>query len=150
IRSSTWQDPWQNYVLSVLFIGVLPLLPLIIEWFGKREISEDALIVTTAVYSITVALASNIKVFFGLLLFAAIIVASMYGFAAHSPNSAHAIFGWFLGIRTYSYSTGGANDNPFFASVMIFGFLSVVAERYSRHIGNREEFFEFLKRKGVN
>jgi hypothetical protein len=149
-RSSTWQDPWQNCVIAVLFIGVLPLLPLIIEWFGRREISEDALIITTAVYSITVALASNTKVFFGAFLFASFIVASMYGFAASTSSGGHEVFGRFIGIRTYSYATGGANDNIFFALVMIGGFLSVVVERYSRHVGNREEFFEFLKSKRTN
>jgi hypothetical protein len=148
IRSSLWQkEPWQNYGLAVLFVGVFPLLPLISEWLGRREISEDALIITTAVYSVTAALASTNKFFFGALLAASILVASTYGLVADPSQNAHVAFSHFLGIRTYAYTADLPNNNTAFAVVVVGGFLSVVVERYSRHVRGREEFFEFLRSK---
>lgn len=148
IRSRLWQkEPWQNYGLAVLFIGVVPLLPLIIEWLGRREISEDAVIITVAVYSVTVALASNNRFFFGFLLLSSIVVASMYGFAADPSRRSHEVISHILGIRTYSFSTDIANNNWTFSSIILISLLSVLFERFSRHVRYREEFFEFLKSK---
>ncbi len=71
----------------------------------------------------------------------------MYGFAADSSAKVHVMFSSILGIRTYSYTTSIVNNNFAFSVVIVGGFLSVLVERFSRHVRNREEFFEFLKGK---
>jgi len=120
---------------------------LIIEWLGRRELSEDAVIITVAMYSVTVALASNNRFFFLLLLVLSLVVASMYGFAADPARAGHEVFNHIFGIRTYSFSKNVANNNSTFSIIMVFSFLSVLLERFSRHVRYREEFFEFLKPK---
>jgi hypothetical protein len=58
------QDEWQNYGLALLLIGAVPILPIVIELIIHKAITKDSLAITAAVYSITVAIASNNKFYF--------------------------------------------------------------------------------------
>jgi len=141
------EEAWQNYGLAVTLIGFLPLLPAAIEWFVGREISEDTLIITVAVYCLTIAVASNNRLYFGLLLTISVLISSTYGIAADPPVHAHLVYSDVMGITVRSFSKGAARNNTALFIVTLLTFLSVLVERFSRHVRSREEFFEFLKGK---
>lgn len=141
------KEAWQNYGLAITLVGFLPLLPAVIEWFVRREISEETLIITVAVYCLTIAVASNNRLYFGLLLTVSVLVSSSYGIAADPPENAHLVSSHVMGITVASFSKGAARNNTTLFIVTLLTFLSVLVERFSRHVRNREEFFEFLKGK---
>lgn len=144
---SRWQDAWQNYGLAVLLIGIVPILPILIELIIHKSITEDSLAITAAVYSITVAVASNSKFYFAFFLVASIIEAALYGSITDSPSRSTISVWNFADIHITSYAPSQNTDNGIFLVAMLLTFLSLLVERYSRHITNREEFFEFLKGK---
>jgi hypothetical protein len=138
---------WQNYGLAMLLLGAVPLLPLVIELIIHKAITEDSLAITAAVYSITVAIASNNKFYFMLFFIASVVEAALYGSITNTPVSAN-LSTWKLGrIPITSYSPSQNSDNGIFLIAMLLTFVSLLIERYSRHVTNREEFFEFLKGK---
>ena len=131
----------------MLLIGAVPILPIVIELIIHKAITEDSLAITAAVYSITVAIASNNKFYFAFFLVASILEAALYGSITNSPVSTNISVWKFSHIPITSYSPSQNSDNGIFLIAMLLTFLSLLIERYSRHITNREEFFEFLKGK---
>jgi hypothetical protein len=134
-----------NFLLAVLFIGMVPLLPVIVELIITKQIGEQSLMITAAVYSITIALASNSRLYFGSFLVASLIEVAIYGSVA--DPSAHLAYGQVLGIKISSNNSSALPDNLYLFIAIAIPFASLVVERYSRHIRNREEVFEFLKGK---
>jgi hypothetical protein len=143
-----WKEPWQNYGLSLLFIGIVPLLPIIIELFVSGRITEDSLIIAAAIYSIAVALASNNRFYFGSFFVASIVESAIYGSVAKA-NGSNVTTGRVLGLKISSDGGSALSDNKYIFIAIILPFASVLVERFSRHVRNREEFFEFLKGRGI-
>ncbi|MGH3194334.1 MAG: hypothetical protein ACRDNT_00040 [Streptosporangiaceae bacterium] len=126
--------PRQNYALAVVSIGVAPWLPVIIEWtiewLYARPITIDSLVITLACYSVTVALATNDA-------FLCILFLILSGFDS-------AIYGALLADTTHD----ATRQAVLIAVISLLGlltFLSVLRERYDRHVRRHEIFFEWLK-----
>lgn len=138
------KEAWQNYGLAIIFIGVAPLLPIIIELSVSREVTEGPLFITAAMYSITVALASNNRFYMGFFLIASIIEAAIYG-SITKETGAHPLTSNIVGIKVVSNDSSGLSDSRILFIAILIPFISLLVERFSRHIRKREEFFEFLK-----
>lgn len=128
-------DPWQNYGVAVLSIGVAPWLPLIIEWtiewLNSRPIAIDSLVITLACYSITVALSTRY-------LFLSIFFLILSGFDS-------AIYGALLVTASHDALRRALVISVLFL-LGLLTFASVVRERFIRHMQQHEVFFEWLKR----
>ena len=128
-------EPWQNYGIAVLSIGIAPWLPMIIEWtiewLNSHPISIDSLVITVACYSVTVAFATRY-------LFLCFLFLVLSGFDS-------AVYGALL--VTASHDT--LRQTLIVAALSLLGmltFASVLRERFVRHIKQHEVFFEWLKR----
>jgi hypothetical protein len=141
------REAWDNFILSILLIGIVPLLPILIELAVTRKIGEGSLMITTAIYNVTIAISSNSKLTFGLFLVTSLVEVAIYGSVA-SSDSANLKYGEVIGIKISSSSSMALSDNPFFMLAIAVPFLTFAWERYSRHVRNREEVFEFLKAGG--
>ena len=138
---------WQNWGISVLAFGISPLLPLLIQHFGQHKVTEDALLITLALYCLTIALITTSRFYFFLEMILAVFLSAIYGLTT-IPGSAHEAIMTVVGIHISSYSTSMTlDDNRFLFVVMLLLFVSVVVERFFRHVINHEEVFEFLKTK---
>jgi hypothetical protein len=147
-RSEQRPTPVQNYLSSLVFIGLFPLAPLVVEWVTKNGmITEESLVITAAIYTLVVALASNNGFYFSLGIVVSFIEAAAYG-SVVSMNSGNHHTARFMHVVTL-YSNGSVSSLhtwPFFA--MVLPFLSLIIERRTRHVENREVYFEFLKGGG--
>lgn len=130
----TGASPKQNYWLAVLSIGVAPWLPMIIEWtiewLNYHPITINSLVITLACYSITVALSTND-------IFLCVLFLILAGFDS-------AVYGALLA----NMPAGGLRQGVLIAVISIVGlltFLSVLRERWVRHMQRHEVFFEWLK-----
>lgn len=141
-------EPLQNYGLSLLFIGFVPLLPVTLELLVRKQVTGDSLIITAAIYSITVALASNSRLYFGFFLVASIIESTVYG-SIVDGSSSPTITDSVVGIEVSGMTKAASSDVKFVPFAILIPFASVLVERLSRHVINREEFFEFLKGKAI-
>jgi hypothetical protein len=127
--------PWQNYGIAVLSIGVAPWFPVIIEWtiewLNAHPVTIDSLVITLAIYSITVALSTSDLFLCILFLVLSAFDSAVYGAlllsASHDPirRTIVIIVLSLLGLLTFG---------------------SVLRERYVRHVQQHEVFFEWLKR----
>lgn len=124
----------RNFRLAVLSIGVVPWLPMIIEWviewYDARPITVTSLVLTLACYSITVALSTNDRFLCILLLLLSAIESSFYG--ALLVTAPHDTLRQTVLIAVLSF-------------LGVLTFASVWRERKDRHIHRHEEFFEWLK-----
>jgi hypothetical protein len=145
-KASKLNEAWQNYGLSLVFVGVVPLLPILIELLVRGKVTEGSLFVTAAIYSITIALASNNRFYFGFFLVASIIEAAMYGSTVNGIT-AHPVTGNLVGMEIVSNSSSGLSESKAILVAILVPFVSLLVERFSRHVIVREEFFEFLKSK---
>lgn len=146
-RKEIWRKiSWQNYGLSLIFIGIVPLLPIVIELFVRGDVAESSLFITAAIYSIAIGLASNNRFYFGFFLVASILESAVYGAVANGVIT-HPVTGRIIGIKIVSNSSSGLSDCKALFVAILIPFGSLMVERFSRHILIREEFFEFLKGK---
>lgn len=124
----------RNFRLAVLSIGIVPWLPMIIEWviewYDARPINVTSLVITLSCYSITVALSTNDRFLCILLLLLSAIESSFYG--ALLANAPHDTLRQTVLIAVLSF-------------LGVLTFASVWRERKDRHIHRHEEFFEWLK-----
>lgn len=82
-------EEWQHFLLSVLYLSVLPLIPLGLELWLKGSLSETSLTLTTAIYSVTIGASSKNRLLFGVGILLAIIFSSAFGVvlgAAQAPK----------------------------------------------------------------
>jgi hypothetical protein len=124
----------QNYGLAVLSIGIAPWLPMIIEWtiewLEVHPITINSLVITLACYSITVALSTSYP-------FLCVLFLILSGFDS-------AVYGALLADT----SQGTLRQAVLIAVLSLLGlltFVSVLRERYVRHVQRHEVFFEWLK-----
>lgn len=140
------KEAWDNFFLAVLFIGIVPLLPAIVELIVTKQIGEQSLMITAAIYSVTIAIASNSRLYFGSFLIAGLIEVAIYGSVAGPSTSLSS--GEVIGIKVTSYNAAALGDNKVLMIAIAIPFISLVIERIGRHVRNGEEIFEFLKGKG--
>jgi hypothetical protein len=145
-REGTRPTPWENCFLSVLLIGIFPLAPVLLEGLLKGEVTVGALTITAAIYAVTVAIASYRAILFMSGFLVALAACALYGQdvtinPVKSPASVN-----YAGITISS----GGSSRPAHAGLMLLVivalFVTLATERYFRHVKDREEFFEFLKK----
>jgi hypothetical protein len=127
--------PWKNYAMAVLSIGVAPWFPMIIEWtiewLNSHPVTTDSLVITLAIYSVTVALST-----YDLFLCILFLVLSAFD---------SAIYGALLLSASHD-TLRRAVVITILSLLGLLTFASVLRERYVRHVQQHEVFFEWLKR----
>jgi hypothetical protein len=146
-KSTREKEAWQNYGLSLLLLGIAPLLPILLELGITGYVNGGSVLITAAIYSIASALASNSRFYFGLFLFAAVVESAFYGATANTGDPKEILTTKFIGIRILLERGASRSDMQMTIIAVIITFVALAVERYGRHVNNREEFFEFLKRR---
>jgi hypothetical protein len=118
-------NSWQNWLLSVLFHMLLPLLPILLELIFTNAISEQSITLAASMYTIEIGVSSRNRAIFGITIILSIIYAAIFGFVA------------------------GAHTVEISKSFSFIGILSVfvmhLLERINRHVIEKEPFLEFMK-----
>ena len=134
----------QNFWISILVIIVLPLMPIFAELISKQSCLDTTLVLTTAVYSITVLTSSNklLSVLLGVLpcMFFAMYYVHLLDTETFLSDPL-SIPGKILAVK--SQHSLSAISLSLFAIVSI-GFIHG-SERYGRHVKQNEPFFSFFK-----
>ncbi len=124
-------QPWQQYVISLIFLTVAPLLPLGLEaWVtNPHVVREQTITLTAVIYLIAVATSSRSP----LQVFSCLVGAIFFGFlfgeaSSVEPSRAH-----------WTASSVSAVIGIVFFSV------PQLLERYNRHVSEGISFFEFPK-----
>jgi hypothetical protein len=141
------KEAWQNYGLSLLLLGIAPLLPILLELAIAGNVAAGSILITAAIYSIAAAIASNSRFYFGLFLFAAVVESAFYGATATANDSGQILTVKIMSIRILMSKDASRSDMLMTIIAVIVTFIALAVERYGRHVNNREEFFEFLKRR---
>jgi hypothetical protein len=121
----------QNYVASIVFRLVLPLMPLAIAGVYDHDILARALIVTASMYAITQGMATKNLAIFAINFVTGLFMIALYG-SVDARRSAFSL----------------VSLMPF---VAIFGtMLMHLFERYYRHMVDHEPIFLFKVKKDGN
>jgi len=114
----------QEYLLCIMFQLVLPLLPVAFELWLKNSLSEKSLMISVAIYAISIGNTSRNKLLFGFSVFISIIFSVCFGIVlgggASPPNS----------VLSAEVSLG-------------FIFLASAIERYTIHITEETKCWAF-------
>lgn len=70
---------WQEYILCVLFKLALPLLPLILEAWITGTLSVKSLMISAAIYAISIGNSSRNKLLFGISVMVSIVFSVCFG-----------------------------------------------------------------------
>jgi hypothetical protein len=76
VRSS---KGWENFLMSIICVLVLPLIPVIHEWIRGRYMDTADLMLTASMYAIGVGIASTSRLIFIITIVIGIIHAATYG-----------------------------------------------------------------------
>lgn len=120
---SDMPNVWKHFGASLAFTTVLPLVPLLIEFWAEGEITAQSLTLATAIYAATVGVSSKNIVLLVITFFASIIFAAAFGDVM---------------------STGMIPDGCFVAAFLSLIAITVVhvCERYIRHVAQGELFIQ--------
>ena len=69
----------QDYLLSILYHLILPLLPLIIEYWITAEVKESSLMLVASLYSVSIGASSRNRLLFGISILIGILFAVAFG-----------------------------------------------------------------------
>lgn len=72
-------QPFQQFILGLVFLIAVPLLPLLLEHWIRSSVSITSLSLTAAIYAITVGAASNQRLIFGLCIVASLVFSVIFG-----------------------------------------------------------------------
>jgi len=116
----------ENYLLCLLFHMLLPLLPIALELWQTKTVTDKSLTLAASMYSIAIGVSSRSRLLFG----GSIIISILFAI-------------------DFGITTGQHASLPGTRSVVIWGICSVFGfhalERYNRHIVDRMPFWEFTK-----
>jgi hypothetical protein len=118
-------DYWQQYVTCILFLFLIPLLPLVGLWYMDQHITEKEFLLTAAIYILAIGTSSKSKLIFALSVVFAILFTTACG---RQVDLTGAI--------------------PLSEKILaVVAFLAVILphllERYNRHVVLRAPFIEF-------
>lgn len=114
--------PWDNFILSALAFNGVPLLPIFIEWLFTQGVSDNSLVLTTAIYSASMFACTRKITFIALYFFVVVFQIALFG-ALNSDN----------------FSLGGLR---YFTLVCLFFVAgSQLFERYRMHVSDNRNFF---------
>jgi hypothetical protein len=117
-------NSWQQFIYSVLVLLLLPLMPLVIEFWLTGKVDEKTFAISAAMYAITVGVATKHLALLGVSIIVTVLFSSVFGYLA-------------------------AGNSPYYSTaipsvISILSFLSIhAAERYWRHVKGSELFVDF-------
>ena len=121
----------QEYGACILFFLLVPLLPIILEWWFSKGISSQSLMITAAIYSITTGSSSSSKLIFIISIIIGIIFSACYGIVMAIQIS-------------NSHNTLLPENSEYIAYFSIFFIIITLAiEKYSTYVTNSEKCLEF-------
>lgn len=124
-KVSSYVNSCQDWILSVIFLMGFPLLPLLLERLIDHHLKDSSLAITAAVYAICTGTASSVKVVFGLSILASFLGSAAYGVAEAAPAET-----W-------------PEIAPFALVAIAFFSVTVIIERFFKHVLKQNPFFEF-------
>ena len=114
----------QDYLLSILYHLILPLLPLIIEYWLTSQVKESSLMLVSSLYSVSIGASSRNRLLFGISILIGILFAVAFG--------------------VISSGTAQLPHCKVLGYVCIFSIFSVHAfERYNMHIIEGLSYWRF-------
>lgn len=137
---------WENCGSAVVLIGIVPLLPVLLELLLKNEISVDSLTITAAIYAVTIAVASKYRLLFVLGFVVALLECALYGQDVTVARVTHPASANIIGLNIFSDGASPPSHAGLVLLAIAFLFTCLVVERFLRHVILRKEFFEFIKR----
>lgn len=117
---------WQEYITCLLFHMLLPLLPLVFEFYYKDKISALSATLAAAMYCISIGLSSKNKVIFSISIMICIFYSVKYG-------------------SLLNVSDISTEDDGYALMVIIFMFITHAFERYNIHVADSTPFFTFAE-----
>ena len=115
---------YQDYLLSILYHLLLPLLPLIIEYWITSNVKESTLMLVASLYAVSIGASSRNRLLFGISILSGILFAVAFGVLS-------------TGTIQLSYC-------KIFAYVSIFStFIVHALERYNMHIIEGLSYWRF-------
>lgn len=117
-------EEWQHFLLSLLYVSLLPLIPLVLEFWLKGNLSASSLTLATAIYSVTVGASSKNRLLFGVGILLAIVFSSVFGVVMNATTPPK-----------------GTEE----ACFVVLALLTVfnVFDRWNRHMADHEKFWDF-------
>jgi hypothetical protein len=138
--------PWENCIISVLFLGIFPLAPVLLELLLKSQVTADSLTVTAAIYAVTVAVASNRASMLVIGFTVAFFECVLYGQDVTVVGTKGVVLKDFFGITVSAANSSPSTHSGLILLAIVVLFMTLTLERFVRHVKNHEEFFEFLKK----
>lgn len=122
------ENPWSNFIISILLTLVLPLIPLYTEYYYNNSFSERSLTMSLVMMCFTRGATSRVPVIMILFLLIGILFSVGYG-----------------NIPKDSYLSFSFNGKVAFFKIFIFSFIFItqIVERYAIHFYYNEKFFNF-------
>jgi hypothetical protein len=122
-------EHWQNFLLSITFQILIPVLPILLELGQKHTVGEQSITLAASMFAIGVGTSSRNVLLMGLTVVVSILSAIAYGDTLHTnPSNELTTSGWSAAVSMIAIS------------------LIYIAERYNRHVADREIFLEFMRR----
>jgi len=116
------KEGWQHFYFCLALHQILPLFPLILEYWFSGHVEAKSAALTAALYSIAIGLSSRNIALLGLGIVMGFLLSAVSGFLSVQPKLAFA--------ETVSYSTIGVI------------FLLHTIERFNRHVVDGTWFLE--------
>jgi len=114
----------ENFLLSLLFHMMLPLFPLVIEYWQNGAVKTETLTLLAALYAISIGVSSKSKIIFGLSVIISIVFSVAFGLS--------------------SSGTSALVNSEFYASVSIVCiFIMHAGERWNMHVVAKEPYWSF-------
>lgn len=116
-------NPWQHFVSSIAVVLVLPVLPILLELGFTGKIRPETLLLTGAIYPVSIIAASETLGLLGLAGVISVVQAAAYGRAVEGIGSPTPL--WAIGLSIVS---------------IVGVFLIHALERYTKHVVNGKPF----------
>ncbi len=115
--------PWQHFIFCFIVQLLLPLMPIVIEYWIRGAVGEQTLSIAAAMYSISIGVSTRNLALLGVSIFTGMAFCCVFGFVT-SGKPLH-----------FPVATP--------AMVSIFAFMVIhAAERYKRHVSSGELFID--------
>lgn len=115
--------PWQHFIFALFVQLLLPLMPLIIEFWITGSISSETYSISAAMYSISIGVTTKNVGLLGVSIFVAMAFSCVFGYVTSG--------------NTLYFSVSGPALFTIAAFMLMHG-----TERYKRHVGEGERFIE--------
>lgn len=118
----------QEYIVCIILHLLLPLLPLAIERWISKDVSDRSATLTAAMYCIAIGTSSRSKLIFGAAIVISIVLSTAYGLCMkETEHPDGSVFLSFICICAIFFAHAG--------------------ERWNRHLVDKEPFWEFAAKR---